>query len=106
MIRIALPFALLLALPAHAQTDSPTDLAASPECSRLRAEIAGAESAKRAAAEKQQNAWKAVIPFAVVAQHAAATSKVAEADRRLNDLGSELTRRGCPAQEATWASGD
>ena len=101
MIRFALPLALLLACPVHAQTDSSAEPASGYECSRLRTEIAGAESAKRAAAEKQQNAWKAVIPFAVLAQHSSATSKVAGADKRLNDLNAELTRRGCPALGAT-----
>jgi hypothetical protein len=101
MIRFALPLAVLLASPAHAQTDSPAETASSYECSRLRIEIAGAESAKRAAVQKQQNAWKAVVPFAVLAQHSSATSKVADADKRLNELHAELTRRNCSGQEAT-----
>ena len=100
--RFALPLVLLLALPpVHAQTDSAPEPAIDLECSRLRAEIAGAENAKRAALQKQQTAWKAVIPFAVIGQHASATSKVADADKRLNDLNVELTRRGCPARNAT-----
>ena len=101
MTRLALPVALLLAFPVHAQADSPAEPASSHECSRLRTEIAGAENAKRVAVEKQQTAWKAVLPFAVVVQHSSATSKVADADKRLNDLNAELTRRGCPARDAT-----
>ena len=101
MIRFVLPLALLLAIPVHAQTDGATEPASGWECSRLRIEIAGAENAKRTAAEKQQAAWKAVLPFAVVVQHSAATSRVADADKRLNELNAELTRRGCPAQNAS-----
>ena len=95
MIRFALPLAVLLACPVHAQTDSPAEPANSYECSRLRSEMAGLETAKRAAVQKQQDAWKAVVPFAVLAQHSSATSKVADADKRLNELNAELTRRGC-----------
>ena len=101
MIRFALPLAVLLAVPVHAQTDGATEPASSWECSRLRIEIASAENAKRSAVEKQQAAWKAVLPFAVVVQHSTATSKVADADKRLSELNAELTRRSCPAQNAS-----
>ena len=52
-------------------------------CSELQTEIAAAEEAKRAAMEKQQHAWKAIVPFAVAARYADAKSAAADADQRV-----------------------
>ena len=67
------------------------------DCSQIYAEISTALQAKREALEKQQAAWKAVLPFAVAARHASGESAAADADKRLGQLRSELARRNCAA---------
>jgi hypothetical protein len=106
MTRVSLSLALLLSAgfpAAYAQSADETRpaVASSTQCDRLHAEVAIAEQTKRAAVQKQDTAWKAVIPFAVIAQHSSATAKVADADKRLNDLNAELTRQGCHGKDAT-----
>jgi hypothetical protein len=68
---------------------------ASGECSELLAHITIMEETKRSALEKQQGAWKAVIPFAVVARYAEGKSSAADAEKRLKELKTELARQGC-----------
>jgi hypothetical protein len=69
--------------------------AATSECSELDTEIATKEEAKRRALQRQQVAWKAVIPLAVAAEYAGAKSAAADADKRLLDLRGEFARLGC-----------
>jgi hypothetical protein len=75
----------------------PGQIGAAPgrECDRLEAEIARTEQARGVAAEQGANAWKAVIPLAVLAQKASSTAAVHDADRKLAALKSEA--RGCKA---------
>jgi hypothetical protein len=65
------------------------------DCHQLRVAIADAEDARLDANEKQQSAWKAVIPFAVAARYASGKSALAEADVRLTELNSRFVRQGC-----------
>jgi hypothetical protein len=80
---------------ASAPTSEPGAAAAISECKDLDAEIAAVEVAKRQSLAKQQDAWKVVIPFAVLARYAGAKSAAAEADQRLNELRSEFARQSC-----------
>jgi hypothetical protein len=77
----------------------PATVAALPQpaadCRQLGADIAGTESARHEAAEKQQNAWKAVVPFVVAARFAEGKSAVAEADQRLAELQGRFEQQGC-----------
>jgi hypothetical protein len=59
------------------------------DCARLDAEIARAEQARGVAAERSGNAWKAVVPVAVIARKASGTAAVQEADRKLADLKAQ-----------------
>lgn len=60
------------------------------DCSQLPAEIAQSDEARRAALEKQQGAWKAVIPVAVAARYAMAKSELTAADERRATLQQQL----------------
>ena len=78
--------ASLLAFPAFATELPPID------CTQLEAEIARAEEARRAALEQSETAWKAVVPFVVLARKAKAKSALDEADRKLAELKAQATR--------------
>lgn len=81
----------------------PTSIAASAaaplpaprDCTQLHAEIAGAKARQREALDKQQDAWKVVVPFAVAARYASAMSAVDDAGKRLAELNAESARQGC-----------
>ena len=62
------------------------------ECTRLEAVVAPAEQARRAAVEQSDNAWKAVVPFVVLARKASARSALEEADRTLAALKAQASQ--------------
>lgn len=68
---------------------------AAPHCDELAAQIVAAEQARRTALEKGQDAWQAVIPFAVAARWASSKSAAADAEQRLAQLRSELDKHAC-----------
>ena len=70
-------------------------IAASPDCTALDAEIARTAEAQRAAALKQQDAWKAVVPFAVAARYGQGMAQVTESQRRLSELRAQAARLDC-----------
>ena len=69
--------------------------ASAPTCSELAASVARAEGTKRAAAEKERDAWKAVVPVAVAARYAHNRAALADAERQLVGLRAEMKRQGC-----------
>ena len=81
--------------PGTADHPGQSGAAAGRECDRLEAEIARTEQARSVAAEQGANAWKAVVPVAVLAQKASSSAAVHDADRKLAALKSEA--RGCNA---------
>jgi len=87
--------ALAAMLSACASTPTPTTIPA--DCGQLDAQIAGTEDARRSALDKQHDAWKAVVPFAVAARHASGKSAAAAADERLVELRAASARQGCHA---------
>lgn len=87
---LVLPCMLLMAGCANAPT-----AAALASCAELHAQTRHAETELQAAAQQQQEAWKAVLPFAVAARYASGKSATADADRRLAALRAESTQRHC-----------
>lgn len=69
--------------------------AASAGCEALAESIAATEQLRRAAAQKQDAAWKAIVPFAVAGVYASAHAEREDAERRLSRLRDESQRQGC-----------
>ena len=65
------------------------------DCARLHDDIASAEQARKAAAEQSGNAWKAIVPVAVLALKASGAAAVSDADRKLTAL--KVQARRCEA---------
>jgi hypothetical protein len=72
-----------------------TAAAAIGGCSEVDSEIVIVEEEQRSALGKQQDAWKAVIPFAVAARYAGGKSAAADAEERLKELREQSVRQGC-----------
>jgi ABC-type transporter MlaC component len=68
---------------------------ATADCSQLNAEISKTIVEKRTAREKEQGAWKAVVPFAVMARYVSGKSAAESADKQLDKLYAEFNRQGC-----------
>ncbi len=68
---------------------------AAPDCRQLSTEIASAEADKRAALEKEKGAWKAVVPFVVVARYAGGKLAADKSDKQQEKLRAEFARQGC-----------
>jgi hypothetical protein len=64
-------------------------------CNDLRAEIAEVERAKHAAEQAGDDAWKAVVPLAVIARFAKGKKAAVDAAERLAQLEAAADRRGC-----------
>lgn len=92
---LALVAAASIAGCASAPETAPPATHSALDCSQIEAQIGAAEQARQAALEKEQDAWKVVIPFAVAARYASSKAAVSEADERLAQLRAESTRRGC-----------
>ena len=92
---LAASIALAVAGCASAPSAPTTVAAAAPECRQLDAEIARTVDARRAAADREQNAWKAVVPFAVAARHVSGKIAESEAEQQLAALRAERDRQGC-----------
>ena len=60
---------------------TPSSAASITDCVQLDRALTRAAESKRIAQDKQDNAWKAIVPFAVVARHASGNSAVAESER-------------------------
>ena len=65
------------------------------DCRQLSAEIAAAKEVQRAALDKEENAWKAVIPVAVVARYAQGKKAAGEAQQRIGELQAAAQRKAC-----------
>jgi hypothetical protein len=89
--------ACALAAMLSACANAPQPKAIPAECGQLDAQIASTEDARRTALDKQHDAWKAVVPFAVAARHASGKSAAAEAEQRLAELRAASARQGCHA---------
>ena len=65
------------------------------ECNQLASEIGEADLARREALEQQRDAWKFVVPVAVVVRYAGSEVEVRDADRRLGDLRARFDQMQC-----------
>lgn len=72
-----------------------TTATAKADCGQIKAEMLGLEQARKAALEKEQNAWKAIVPFVVAARYASGKSEAEKTGRRLEELRAESNRQGC-----------
>lgn len=102
MTRIALSLASLVAIATLATgcTHAPAaatapSASATTDCRQLSAQIASAEQARRAAREQEKEAWKAVVPFAVVARYAKGKAAAENADKQLDKLYADFKLKGC-----------
>jgi hypothetical protein len=84
----------LLAACAQAPT-TPAVQTAALDCAAIEAQIANAADAQRAAAQQQHDAWKAVVPFAVVARYGKGKAAANESQQRLQELQQHAALRGC-----------
>jgi hypothetical protein len=81
----------LLAWPALA-----TEPWAPEACTQLDAEIVRAEEARREAAERGDKAWRAVVPFVVLARKASAKGALEEAEMKLAALKARAAQCELP----------
>jgi hypothetical protein len=97
MTRTTSLFALALsALVAACASTPPSDMqVAALDCSALQTELVRNADAQRAAAQQQQDAWKAVVPFAVMARYGQGKAAAAESEQRQADLQAQAARQGC-----------
>jgi hypothetical protein len=91
-LRVALIAAFLAGCAGATTTSAPL---AGAQCQELTADLAATHAERRAGLEKQQGAWKAVVPFAVVARYAKGKAEVAGAEERRAELQRELAQRDC-----------
>ncbi len=102
MTRSALFIAIVLAWPllagaepagVEAAASAPTGSAVS-DCARLEVELGRVETARRDALEQGENAWKAVVPFVVLARKVSSKAALDEAEKKLTELRLQAQR--CP----------
>lgn len=68
---------------------------ATSDCPKLDAEIAQVTDMQRAAAQKQQDAWKTILPIAAAARFGQGMVEASQSEKRLADLQDRATRQGC-----------
>jgi hypothetical protein len=87
---------LAAALTACAQTPStPAKQTAALDCAALEVQIETAVQQQRAAAQQQNDAWKAVVPFAVMARYGQGKAAASDSRQRLDELQRHAALRGC-----------
>lgn len=72
-----------------------TRAAARTDCAELRAAVADAGRAADTARERKADAWKLVVPFAVLARRAQAGNELEAAEGQLAVLQAQAARDGC-----------
>jgi hypothetical protein len=90
----SIALASLLAACAQVQSERPTSMAA-PDCAAIEAQIDAAAQQQRAAAQEQHDAWKAVVPFAVLARYGQGKAAANESQQRLDALQQRAALRSC-----------
>lgn len=88
-------FAIAILASGCASTAKTPTASTAPDCRQLSSEIARNEEARRVALEKERQAWKAVIPFAVAVRYVDGKSSAAEANQRLATLRAQFIQHGC-----------
>lgn len=72
--------------------------APSDACLRIAADLEQVQQARQQAVQKGDNAWKTVLPFAIIARKASSKAAVDEADRQLAALRRQAEAEGCDAR--------
>lgn len=94
-----LPAAVLLALSA---LSAPVCLAApatqSEACLRIAADVERFDKMRKDAVERNDNAWKAIVPFAILARKTGSKADIEEADKQLLGLRHKAAAEGCDAR--------
>lgn len=91
---MALACAAVLAACAHTPAAQDAQTAAL-DCASLEAQIDTTAQAQRHAEQQQHDAWKAVVPFAVVARYGRGKAAAGESAQRLAELQQHAALRGC-----------
>jgi hypothetical protein len=94
-IPAALTLALAALLGACASQPPASAPSAALDCTAVQDEIRAASEARHVAEQQQKDAWKAVVPFAVLARYGQGKSAVEAADQRLAELQQQAALRGC-----------
>lgn len=84
-----------LLLLAFAGTAAVAVAAPGDDCPRIALERQRAEQARAAAVEQGDNAWKAIVPFVIIARKAGSKAAVDEADRHITALRAQAAAQGC-----------
>lgn len=92
---VSLSLASTLLLAACASTPPAPAPAPGGDCLQLTTSIASAQDERRAAVEKRDGSWKAVVPFVVLGRYASGSKEVDEADARLGSLTARAAENGC-----------
>lgn len=91
--------ALALALSA---LSAPACLAApatpSDACLRIAADLERFDKMRKDATLRNDNAWKAIVPFAVIARKTGSKADIEEADKQLLALRHKAAAEGCDAR--------
>lgn len=69
--------------------------AAALDCTAMQDEIRAAREAQHVAEQQQHDAWKAVVPFAVLARYGQGKSAAEASAQRLAELEQQAALRGC-----------
>jgi len=94
--RFAGGVSLVAVLAACAHTPAPPDTRlAGFDCAGIEAQLDTAAQQRRAAAQQRQDAWKAVVPFAVMARYGQAQAAADASQQRLDELHRQAALRGC-----------
>jgi hypothetical protein len=65
------------------------------DCTAIDGEMTRVTEAQRAAEQQQHDAWKVVVPFAVMARYGKAKAAADESRQQLADLQQQAASRGC-----------
>ena len=65
------------------------------DCAAIEAELAHSAEAQRNAARQQQDAWKAIVPFAVMARYGQGKAAAQESEQRAAKLQQHAALHGC-----------
>lgn len=88
--------ALAALLAACAQTPSARGTStAALDCRAIEAQIDSVAQQQRAAEQQQHDAWKVVVPFAVMARYGQGKTAATESQRRLEALRQQAALHGC-----------
>jgi hypothetical protein len=92
------PAAVALALSALSAPAMAAPTTQSEACLRIAADLERFDKMRKDAVERNDNAWKAIVPFAVLARKTGSKADIEEADKQLLALRREATVEGCDAR--------